>query len=72
MIAHGTRVIWEEASPNGPCYDNVLCEGRAIDADCIGADWPTGGWIYVTESSNALSMIKLKDCRTMSVRRLVY
>ena len=69
-IVHGTRVIWEEPSPQGSCYNNILCEGRVIDAETIRAMDPLPGYVYVTENPNAI--LTLKDCRLVSIKRLVY
>ncbi|MER9178923.1 hypothetical protein [Mesorhizobium sp. M0767] len=71
-IAPGTRVLWEEPSPHGYYHPNVLKEGRVIDDVAIRAMVPQPGYVYVTESRNAITMIKQRDCRLMHARRLVY
>jgi hypothetical protein len=65
-IPNGTYVIWEESDPRGPCYNNVLHEGRVIDN---GYFVPTHHTL-VTDSPNAIP--DWKQCRYIPTHKLVW
>jgi hypothetical protein len=37
-IPVGTTVLWEVRNPLGPCYQDILCEGKVMDSAAIADD----------------------------------
>lgn len=68
-IEPGTKVLWETRSPNGPCYPDVLHEGRVVDPAAIWTEHQPG-FAYVTENPNAV--LHRSECVLVSIRNLVW